>query len=75
MYLRAKCKIVKMYIYIYANIFVENIKKDVQRLFLYLFLAKKLFKTVILVFLFVVKICCLFVLNVNNNNNSRYLYL
>lgn len=30
-----------MYIYIYANIFVENIKKDVQRLFLYFFLTKK----------------------------------
>lgn len=41
MYLRAKRKIVKMYIYIYANIFVENIKKDVQRLFLYFFLTKK----------------------------------
>lgn len=37
------------------------------------FLTKKLFKTVILVFSFVVKICCLFVLNGNNNN--RYLYL
>lgn len=71
MYLRAKCKIVKMYIYIYANIFVENIKKDVQRSF---FSNEKTLQNCNS-FSFVVKICCLFVLNGNNNNNNRYLYL